>query len=102
MHYQDRNASINLHPFSFFATVKRWYNKFNRDYHSLPDESPGGHLKLVAAPKIFDTVQKLIIQDHHVTCCEYGATLGINFTCTYKILHNYLANEKSLFSLDRT
>ena len=36
---------------SFYATVKRWYNEFNRGHHSLTDEFRKGCPKSVAGPK---------------------------------------------------
>ena len=39
-------------------------------------------------------MQKLIIQDRHVTYCEIEATLGISPISIYKILHEHLAVKK--------
>ena len=41
-----------------------------------------------------DAVQKLIMQDRHVTYCEIETTLGISSTSIYKILHDHLAVKK--------
>ena len=39
-------------------------------------------------------MQKLFMQERHVTYCEIGATLGISSTSIYKILHEHLAVKK--------
>ena len=77
-----------------YATVKRWYNEFNRGRHSLTDEFRKGHPKSVIGPQNINAVQKLIIQDRHVTYCEIEATLGISSTSIYKILHEHFAVKK--------
>ena len=77
-----------------FATVKRWYNEFNRGRCSLTDESREGHPKSVVMSENIDAVQKLIMQDRHVTYCEIETTLGISSTSIYKILHDHLAVKK--------
>ncbi|KYQ51169.1 Histone-lysine N-methyltransferase SETMAR [Trachymyrmex zeteki] len=77
-----------------FATVKRWYNKFNRGRRSLTDESHEGRSKSVVVSENIDAVQKLIMQDRHVTYCEIETTLGISSTNIYKILHDHLAVKK--------
>ena len=71
----------------------RWYNEFNRDHHSLSDKFRKGRPKSVTFSYI-NAVQKLIMQDRHVTYCEIEATLGISSTSIYKILHGHLAVKK--------
>ena len=53
-----------------YATVKRWYNEFNRGRHLLTDKFRKGLSKSVAGPENINAVQKLIIQDRHVTYCK--------------------------------
>ena len=65
-----------------YATVKRWYNKFNRSHHALTDEFRKGRPKLVVV---------------HVTYCEIKVTLGISSTSIYKMLSEYLAVKKICF-----
>ena len=50
-----------------YATVKRWYNEFNRGHHSLTNEFRKDRLKSVFGPENINVVQKLIMQDPHVT-----------------------------------
>ena len=76
---------------SSYATVKRWYNDFIRGHYSLTDEFRKGCTKSVVRPENINAVQKLIMQDRHVTYCEIEATLGISSTSIYKILHEHLA-----------
>ena len=73
-----------------YATVKRWYNEFNRGRHSLTDEFRKGRSKSVVGPENINAVQKLITQDSNVTYCEIKATLGISSTSIYKIFHGHL------------
>ena len=70
-----------------YATVKRWYNDFIRGRHSLTDEFRKGRPKSVVGPENINAVQKLIMQDRHVTYCEIETTLGISSPNIYKILH---------------
>ena len=51
------------------------------------DEFRKDHPKSVVGPEKINVVQKLIMQDRHVTYCEIEATLGISSTIMYKILH---------------
>ena len=51
---------------SFYATLKRWYNEFNRGCHSLTDEFRKGRPKSVIGSENINSVQKLIRQDRHV------------------------------------
>ena len=74
--------------------MKRWYNEFNRGRHSLSDEFRKYRSKSVVGPENINTVQKLIMQDRHVTYCEIEATLGISSTSKYIILHAHLAVKK--------
>ena len=76
-----------------YATVKRWYNEFNRGRHSLTDEFRKGRPKSVVETENINVVQKLIMQDRHVTYCEIEATLDIIFSRIYKILHENLAKD---------
>ena len=46
-----------------YATVKRWYNEFNRDRLSLTDEFRKHHPKSVVGPENINAMQKLIMQD---------------------------------------
>lgn len=77
-----------------FATVKRWYNEFNRGRRSLNDEFREGRPKSVVVPENIDAVQNMIIQDRHVTYCEIETSLGISPTSIHKILHEHLAVKK--------
>lgn len=77
-----------------FATVKRWYNEFHHGRRSLSDESREGRPRSVTVPENIDAVQKLIMQDRHVTYCEIEAALGISSTSIHKILHDHLAVKK--------
>ena len=72
MAYRDKSASTNLSPLlapkaPSYATVTRWYNEFNRDRHSLTDEFRKDRPKSVVGLNNINAVQKLIIQDRHVT-----------------------------------
>ena len=71
-----------------------WYNEFNRVRHSLTDEFRKDRPKSVVGPENINAVQKLIMQDLHVTYCEIKATLGISSISIYKILHEHLAVKK--------
>ena len=71
--------------------MKRWYNEFNRGRHSLNDEFRKDRPKSVVGPENIYAVQKLIMQDRHVTYCEIEATLGIISTSMHIILHAHLA-----------
>ena len=77
-----------------YATVKRWYSEFNRGRYSLTDEFRKDRPKSVVGPENINPVQKLIIQDCHVTYCEIELILSISSTSIYKILHEHLAVEK--------
>ena len=55
---------------SSYATVKRWYNEFNRGRHSLTHEFRKGRSKSAVGPENINVVQKLIMQNRHVTYCE--------------------------------
>ena len=61
-----------------YATVKLWYNELNRGRYSLTDQFYNGRPKSVVGPENINAVQKLIMQDRHVTYCEIEATLGIS------------------------
>ena len=50
-----------------YATVKRWYNEFNRGRHSLTGEFRKGRPKSVVGPENINAVQKLTMQDRYVT-----------------------------------
>ena len=78
-----------------YSTVKRWYNEFNPGHHSLTDQFCKVRPKSVVGPENINTVQKLIMQDRHVTYCEIKATFGISSTSIYKILHEHLAVNKT-------
>ena len=71
----DQLTSTFVNEAPFYATMKRWYNEFNRGCHSLTDEFRKGRQKSVVEPENINTVQKLIMQDRHVTYCEIKATL---------------------------
>ena len=77
-----------------YATVKRWYNDFNRGRHSLTDEFRKGRPKSVVETENINVVQKLIMQDRDVTYYEIEATLGITSTGIYEKLHEHLAVKK--------
>ena len=74
--------------------MKRWHNEFNRGRHSLTDEFHKGRPKSVAGPENINAVQKLMMQNRHLTYCEIEATVGISSTSIYKILHKHLAVKK--------
>ena len=78
----------------FYATVKRWYDKFNHSRRPLTNKFRKGHPKSVVWPENINTVQKLIIQDRHVTYCEIETTLGISSTSIYKMMYENLAVKK--------
>ena len=63
-----------------YATMKRWYNEFNRGRYSLTDEFCKGRPKSVVEPENINAVQKLTMLDGHVTYCDIEATLGISST----------------------
>ncbi|KYQ52657.1 Integrator complex subunit 4 [Trachymyrmex zeteki] len=48
----------------------------------------------VCVSENIDAVQKLIMQDRHLTYCEIETILGISSTSIYKILHDHLAVKK--------
>ena len=79
------------------ATVKRWYNEFDRGHHSLADGFRKGRPKSVVGPENINVVQKLIMQDRHVTYCETEATLGITSTSIHEKLHEHLDVKKICF-----
>ena len=81
----DQLISIFGDEVPSYATVKCWYNEFNHGRHSLTDEFRKGRPKSVVGPENINSVQKLTIQDRHVTYCEIEATLGISSTRAYKI-----------------
>ena len=74
-----------------FATVKRWFNEFDRGRRSLSDQFREGRPKSAVLPENSDAVRELIMEDLHVTYREIEATLGISSTSVYKILHEHLA-----------
>ena len=74
--------------------MKRWYNEFNRGRHLLNDEFRKGRTKSVVKPEKINAVQKLMMQDRHMTYCEIQGNLGISSTSIYKILHEHLAAKK--------
>ena len=88
----DQLISIFSDGAPSYATVKRWYNEFNRVRHSLTDEFCKSCPKSVVGPENMNAVQKLIMQDRHVTHCEIEATLGISLAvkkiCSLWIPHN--------------
>ena len=93
---QQKNG-INLWKFScddLLRLLKRWYNEFNRRRHSLTDEFRKGRPKSVVGPENINAVQKMIMQDRHVTYCEIEATLGSSSISIYKILLEHLTMKK--------
>ena len=50
-----------------YATVKRWYSEFIRGRYSLTDEFRKDRPKSVVRTENINVVQKLIMQDRHVT-----------------------------------
>ena len=95
--YIDQLISTCGDKFPFYATVKRWYNEFNRGRHSLTDQFHKDRPKSVVGTENINAVQILIMQDHYVTYREIEATLGISATSIYKILHEHLAAKKICF-----
>ena len=69
--------------------LKWWYNEFNRGRHSITYEFPKARPKSVVEPEYINAVQKLIMQDRHVTYCEIEATSGISFTSIYILSKKY-------------
>ena len=53
-----------------------------------------GRSKSVVGPENINAVQKLTMQDRHMTYCEIEVTLGISSTSIYKILYEHLAVKK--------
>ena len=74
-----------------YAAKKHSYNEFNRGRHSLTDEFRKERSKSVVEPDNINALQKLLMQDRHMTYCEIEATLGISPTSIYKILQLHLA-----------
>ena len=68
-----------------YANVKRWYNEFNRGRHLLTDEFHKNRPKSVIGSENVNAVQKLIVQDRHVTYCRIEGTLGISSTSVWVI-----------------
>ena len=73
----DQLISTSVDEALSYASVKGWYNEFNRGHHSLTDEFCKGRPKSVVGPENINTVQKLIIQDWHMTYCEIGETVAL-------------------------
>ena len=95
MDYQDKKLIFTFGDEApSYATVKRWYNEFNSDRHSLTDQFRKDRPKSVVGPENINAVQKLIMQDRHVTYREMETTLDISLTSVYKILHENLAVKK--------
>ena len=69
-----------------YAIMKRWYSEFNRGRHSFTDEFCKGRSKSVVGPENINAVQKLIMQDRHVTYCKIETTLGISSTSIWGII----------------
>ena len=67
--------------------MKRWYNEFNHVHHLLTDEFRKGRPKSIIGPENINVIQKLMMQDCHVTYYEIEASI-------YKILHEHLAVKK--------
>ena len=64
-----------------YATVKRWCDEFNRGRHSLTDKFRKGCPKSVVGSENINAVQKLIMQDRHVTYCEIVLSAILFFQC---------------------
>ena len=71
--YTDQLIPIFGDEAPSYATVKRWNNESYRDRHSLTDEFREDRPTLVVWPENINAVQKLIMQDRHVTNCEIYA-----------------------------
>jgi transposase len=76
------------------TTVYHWFSEFYRGRCLLTDEPREGRPKSVVSPENIDAVRELTMQDRHVTYCEIEASLGINNTSVYTILHEHLGVKK--------
>ena len=85
-----------------YHTVKRCFDEFNPGRHSLTDQFRKDRPKSVVGPENINAVQKLIMQDRHVTYCKIEASLVISSTSIYKILHKHLAMKKICSRSDPT
>lgn len=90
----DRLVSAFGDKAPHFATVKRWFNEFERGRCCLTDEIREGRPKSAVVPENIDAVQRLIMEDRHVTYCEIASTLGISMRSINTILHEHLAVTK--------
>ena len=90
----DKLKSIFCDEAPHFATVKRWYNEFDRGRMCLTDEFREGRPKSAVVPENIEAVRRMIEEDRHVTYREIEATLNISSTSVYKILHEHLAVKK--------
>ena len=68
----------------------------------LTDEFRKDRPKLVVGTENINAVQKLIMQNRHVTYCEIEATLGISSSSIYETLHEHFSREEDLIFLDPT
>ena len=87
--YIDELNSIFGHETPSRTNVYRWYGEFNRGRSSLQNEFREGRPKPVVVPETIYAVRQLILQNRHVTYCEFETTLGI-----HSILHERLTVKK--------
>ena len=76
------------------ATIKRWYNEFQRGRLSLSDGFRAPKLKTAVTEKNIDLVRNMIDEDRHVTVRSIQATLKIGVKAINTILHQHLMVRK--------
>lgn len=76
------------------ATVKRWYNEFQRGRLSLNDNFRAPKPKTAVTEKNIGLVRNMIEEDRHVTARSIQATLKIGVKAIDTILHKHLMVRK--------
>lgn len=76
------------------TTIYRWYAEFRRGRASLGTVSSTGRPKTAVTPENVAAVQKIILDDRHVTYEQIRETVGIGMTAIQTILHNELGVRK--------
>ena len=76
------------------ATVKNWFNEFQRSRMSVFDKPCLGAPKMTSMEDNVTKIHNLILTDHRLKVREIAETLGISKCCVGHILHKILVVTK--------
>jgi histone-lysine N-methyltransferase SETMAR len=86
------------------ATIKRWYNEFERGRGSLEDEPHTGRIPSSTSDEMVKKVRALIEEDPQTTYLQIQQQLKIGSSSVHNILHEKLgvSSSRPPFSIPRT